>query len=252
MVLKDGAKMSKSKGNTVDPQEMIAKYGADTVRLFILFAAPPTQDLEWSDSGLEGSHRFVNKIYRLVSSFIEDAKTHAYTNLELNTLNKKQKAIRQKTHQTLEKIGDDMSRRHSFNTAIASLMELSNTLIKFADTDEQSMSVRAESINIILKALSPITPHICHYLWQELGNETAIINELWPSVDKKALEQDEVQIIVQVNGKLRAKLMLDANTDKALVEAQALEDENVAKFTDGKTIVKVIVVPNKLVNIVAK
>jgi leucyl-tRNA synthetase len=145
-----------------------------------------------------------------------------------------------------------MSRRHSFNTAIASLMELSNTLIKFADTDEQSMSVRAESINIILKALSPITPHICHYLWQELGNETAIINEPWPSVDKKALEQDEVQIIVQVNGKLRAKLMFDANTDKALVEAQALEDENVAKFTDGKTIVKVIVVPNKLVNIVAK
>ena len=252
MVLKDGAKMSKSKGNTVDPQEMIAKYGADTVRLFILFAAPPTQDLEWSDSGLEGSHRFVNKIYRLVSSFIEDAKTHTVSNLELNTLNKKQKAIRQKTHQTLEKIGDDMSRRHSFNTAIASLMELSNTLIKFADTDEQSMSVRAESINIILKALSPITPHICHYLWQALGNETAIINEPWPSVDKKALEQDEVQIIVQVNGKLRAKLMFDANTDKALVEAQALEDENVAKFTDGKTIVKVIVVPNKLVNIVAK
>ena len=252
MVLKDGAKMSKSKGNTVDPQEMIAKYGADTVRLFILFAAPPTQDLEWSDSGLEGSHRFVNKIYRLVSSFIEDAKTHTVSNLELNTLNKKQKAIRQKSHQALEKIGDDMSRRHSFNTAIASLMELSNTLIKFADTDEQSMSVRAESINIILKALSPITPHICHYLWQALGNETAIINEPWPSVDKKALEQDEVQIIVQVNGKLRAKLMLDANTDKALVEAQALEDENVTKFTDGKTIVKVIVVPNKLVNIVAK
>ncbi|SFV85851.1 Leucyl-tRNA synthetase [hydrothermal vent metagenome] len=252
MVLKDGAKMSKSKGNTVDPQEMIAKYGADTVRLFILFAAPPTQDLEWIDSGLEGSHRFVNKIYRLVSTFIEDAKTHTISNLELNTLNKKQKAIRQKSHQTLEKIGDDMSRRHSFNTAIASLMELSNTLIKFADTDEQSMSVRAESINIILKALSPITPHICHYLWQELGNETAIINEPWPSVDKKALEQDEVQIIVQVNGKLRAKLMFDANTDKALVEAQALEDENVAKFTDGKTIVKVIVVPNKLVNIVAK
>jgi len=252
MVLKDGAKMSKSKGNTVDPQEMIAKYGADTVRLFILFAAPPTQDLEWSDSGLEGSHRFVNKIYRLVSSFIEDAKMHTVTKLELNTLNKKHKAIRQKTHQTLEKISDDMSRRHSFNTAIASLMELSNTLIKFADTDEQSMSVRAESINIILKTLSPITPHVCHYLWQELGNDIAIINEPWPSVDKKALEQDEVQIIVQVNGKLRAKLMLDANTDKALVEAQALEDENVAKFTDGKTIVKVIVVPNKLVNIVAK
>jgi leucyl-tRNA synthetase (EC 6.1.1.4) len=145
-----------------------------------------------------------------------------------------------------------MSRRHSFNTAIAALMELSNALAKFTATDEQSMAVRKESIDIILKSLSPITPHICHYLWRALGNETAIINETWPSVDETALVQDEVQIIVQVNGKLRAKLMLSIDMDKAQVESQALTDENVVKFTEGKSVVKVIVVPNKLVNIVVK
>jgi leucyl-tRNA synthetase len=252
MVLKDGAKMSKSKGNTVDPQEMIAKYGADTVRLFILFAAPPTQDLEWSDSGLEGSYRFVNKIYRLVSNFISEAQSHTVASLNIDTLTKAQKDIRQKTHQTLNKITDDMSRRHSFNTAIAALMELSNALAKFTATDEQSMAVRRESIDITIKSLSPITPHICHYLWNALGNEAAIINEAWPKVDETALVQDEVQIVVQVNGKLRAKLMLSADMDKAQVESQALTDENVAKFTEGKNVVKVIVVPNKLVNIVVK
>jgi leucyl-tRNA synthetase len=145
-----------------------------------------------------------------------------------------------------------MSRRHSFNTAIAALMELSNALAKFKDTDEQSMAVRAESIDIILKSLSPITPHICHYLWSALGNEAAIINETWPNTDETALTQDEVQIIVQVNGKLRAKLMLSTDMDKAQVEFQALADENIVKFTEGKSVVKVIVVPNKLVNIVVK
>jgi len=250
MVLKDGAKMSKSKGNTVDPAEMIEKYGADTVRLFILFAAPPTQDLEWSDSGLEGSHRFINKVYRLVNGFIEDGKNNTIGSLD--NLNKEQKDLRHKTHQTLSKITDDMNRRHLFNTVIAALMELSNTLSKFNTTDENSMAVRQESINILLKTLSPIAPHLCHYLWQELGNTEAIVNEPWPIVDKSALVQDEVQIIVQVNGKLRAKLMLPANTDKETVETQALADENVAKFTVDNTIVKVIVIPNKLVNIVVK
>ena len=252
MVLKDGAKMSKSKGNTVDPAEMIEKYGADTVRLFILFAAPPTQDLEWSDSGLEGSYRFVNKVYRLAEGYFSDSKSHATESLDINTLNKEQKQIRQKTHQTLAKITDDIKRRHSFNTAIAAMMELTNMLSKFKQTDGQSMALRLESLDIILRALSPITPHLCHHLWQQLGHQTAIINESWPEVDNKALEQDEVQIIVQVNGKLRAKLMLGADTDKAQVEVQALADENVVKFTSGKTIVKVIVVPNKLVNIVIK
>ncbi len=250
MVLKNGAKMSKSKGNTVDPAQMIEKYGADTVRLFILFAAPPTQDLEWSDSGLEGAYRFINKVYRLVKGFIQDHENHAIGTLD--NFSKAQKDIRFKTYQTLSKITDDMSRRHLFNTVIAALMELCNALSKFNDISETSMAVRQESIHILLKTLSPISPHLCHHLWQELGNTKAIINEPWPSIDESALAQDEVKIIVQVNGKLRAKLMLSADTDKTQVEVQALANENITKFTKGKTIVKVIVIPNKLVNIVVK
>ncbi len=250
MVLKDGAKMSKSKGNTVDPAQMIEKYGADTVRLFILFAAPPTQDLEWNDSGLEGAHRFINKVYRLIGGFIQDHKNHAIGTLD--NLDKAQKDIRLKTYQTLSKITDDMSRRYLFNTVIAALMELCNTLSRFSDTSETSMALRQESIYILLKTLSPIAPHLCHHLWQELGNTKAIINEPWPNIDESALLQDEVQIIVQVNGKLRAKLMLSVDTDKAQAEVQALANENIVKFTEGKTVVKVIVVLNKLVNIVVK
>ncbi|MBW5291385.1 MAG: Leucyl-tRNA synthetase [Candidatus Ruthia sp. Asou_11_S2] len=250
MVLKDGAKMSKSKGNTVDPAQMIEKYGADTVRLFILFAAPPTQDLEWSDSGLEGAYRFINKVYRLVSGFIKDKENNTIGSLD--NLDKTQKGIRFKTHQTLNKITNDMSRRYLFNTVIAALMELCNTLSKFKDTSETSMALRQESIHILLKTLSPIAPHLCHYLWQKLGNTKAIINEPWPNVDQSALVQDEVQIIVQVNGKLRAKLILSSDADKAQVETQALADENITKFTKDKTIIKMIVVPNKLINIVVK
>ncbi|MBE8189778.1 MAG: class I tRNA ligase family protein, partial [Candidatus Thioglobus sp.] len=248
MVLKDGAKMSKSKGNTVDPAAMIEKYGADTVRLFILFAAPPSQDLEWSESGLEGAHRFINRVYRLVSNFILDAKTNKIGANQANNTNK----IRQKTHQTLAKITDDMSRRNTFNTAIAALMELSNLLAKFEQTDEQSMALRRESIEIIIKTLSPIAPHICHHLWQELGHKNAVINELWPAVDEAALVASEVEIIIQVNGKLRSKITVSAAETTAATESQALADENIIKFTKGKNIVKVIVVPGKLVNIVVK
>jgi leucyl-tRNA synthetase len=252
MVLKDGAKMSKSKGNTVDPQDMIAKYGADTVRLFILFAAPPTQDLEWSDSGLEGSYRFVNKFYRLVERFINDSETHSIGQLDVASLDKNQKDIRQKTHQALKKVGDDIGRRYSFNTAIATLMELNNNLSRFDDVSEQGMAVRKEAIEIMLKALNPITPHLSHHLWHCLGHDDAMIDVLWPEVDESALVQDEVQIVVQVNGKLRAKLMVAVGMDNQTVEALALSEENVVKFVEGKTVVKVVVVPNKLVNVVVK
>ncbi len=252
MVIKDGAKMSKSKGNTVDPAEMIERYGADTVRLFILFAAPPTQDLEWIDSGLEGAHRFIHKIYRIVSQFLQDKACSRVAVLDPSKLTKEQKEIRQKTHLSLQKITDDVSRRHSFNTAIAMLMELSNLLNKFNLTDGQSMAIRAETIDIILKSLSPFTPHICHKLWLDLGHKDAIINELWPVIDMQALKQDEIQIVVQVNGKLRAKITVDANAKDNEIESIALVDENVVKFVEGKNIVKTIVVPNKLVNIVAR
>lgn len=252
MVLKDGAKMSKSKGNTVDPQDMIARYGADTVRLFILFAAPPTQDLEWSDSGLEGSYRFVNKFYRLVEHFVGDSKTHSIGQLDVASLDKNQKDIRQKTHQALKKVGDDIGRRYSFNTAIATLMELNNNLSRFNDVSKQGMAVRKEAIEIMLKALNPITPHLSHHLWHCLGHESAMIDVLWPEVDESALVQNEVQLVVQVNGKLRAKLMVAVGMENQAIEILALSEENVVKFVEGKTVVKVVVVPNKLVNVVVK
>jgi len=252
MVLKDGAKMSKSKGNTVDPQEMISKYGADTARLFILFAAPPTQDLEWSDSGIEGAHRFINKFYRLVVGFIADTKTYETPSLVPSSLNNDQKKLRQKTHQSLKKVGDDFGRRHSFNTAIAAMMELNNTLSRLKDTSLQGMAVRQESIEIMLKALSPVIPHLCHHLWAALGNKEAMIDVLWPKVDESALIQEDVQLVVQVNGKLRAKIMAPLDAESQSIQEMALAEEKVARFTDGKTIVKFVVVPNKLVNVVVK
>jgi len=252
MVLKDGAKMSKSKGNTVDPQEMISKYGADTARLFILFAAPPTQDLEWSDSGIEGAHRFINKFYRLVVEFIADTKTHETPSLVPSSLNNDQKKLRQKTHQSLKKVGDDFGRRHSFNTAIAAMMELNNALSRLKDTSLQGMAVRQESIEIMLKALSPVIPHLCHHLWAALGNKEAMIDVLWPKVDESALIQEDVQLVVQVNGKLRAKIMAPLDAESQSIQEMALAEEKVARFTEGKTILKFIIVPNKLVNVVVK
>ena len=252
MVIKDGSKMSKSKGNTVDPEDMIAKYGADTVRLFILFASPPTQDLEWSDSGLEGAHRFVNKVYKIVLSFIEDCNNSEVEKLDISKLNDVQKKLRLKTYLSLQKITDDISRRNSFNTAIAMLMELSNALSKFVPTDPQSLAVRSETINIILKSLSPFAPHICHRLWFDLGHSKAIVEELWPEVDHAALKQNESQIVVQVNGKLRAKILVSAGAESKDVEEVALADENVYKFIEGKSIIKTVFVPDKLVNIVVR
>ncbi len=252
MVLKDGAKMSKSKGNTVDPQDMISKYGADTARLFILFAAPPTQDLEWSDSGIEGAHRFINKFYRLVVGFISDTKKYETPSLVLDSLTSDQKKLRQKTHQSLKKVGDDIGRRHAFNTAIAAMMELNNTLSRFEDNSPQGMAVRQESIEIMLKALGPVIPHLCHHLWAALGNQEAMIDTLWPKVDESALIQEDVQIVVQVNGKLRSRLVVPLDAKSQSIQEMVLAEEKVAKFTEGKTILKFIVVPNKLVNIVVK
>ena len=252
MVLKDGAKMSKSKGNTVDPQEMISKYGADTARLFILFAAPPTQDLEWSDSGIEGAHRFINKLYRLVVAFITDTKTYETPSLVPSSLNNDQKKLRQKTHQSLKKVGDDIGRRHSFNTAIAAMMELNNTLSRFEDNSPQGMAVRQESIEIMLKALSPVIPHLCHHLWAALGNKEAMIDALWPKVDESALVQEDVQLVVQVNGKLRAKIVAPLDAERQSIQEMVLAEEGVTRFTEGKTILKFIIVPNKLVNVVVK
>ena len=252
MVLKDGAKMSKSKGNTVDPQEMISKYGADTARLFILFAAPPTQDLEWSDSGIEGAHRFINKFFRLVISFIALKKEKTVSKIDTSKLTGEQKSIRQKTHLALQKVGDDFGRRHSFNTAIATMMELNNTISRLDDDSDQGMAIKQEAIEIMVKCLSPVMPHVCHHLWFMLGGLNAVVDSSWPEVDESALVQENVQIIAQVNGKLRAKITAPVDSTNQTVEQIALADEKIKKFTDNKELIKVIVVPNKLINIVTK
>ena len=252
MVLKDGAKMSKSKGNTVDPQEMISKYGADTARLFILFAAPPTQDLEWSDSGIEGAHRFINKFYRLVTGFVASKIDTKLDEIDLSNLNDEQKSVRQKTHLALQKVGDDFGRRHSFNTAIATMMELNNSIARFEDTSNQGMAIKQEAIEIMVKCLSPVMPHVCHHLWFLLGGSAAAVDSNWPVVDQSALVQDNVQIIAQVNGKLRAKIMAPLDSNNETIQEIALSNEKIKGFTEKKEIIKVIVVPNKLINVVVK
>ncbi|GAB3340900.1 leucine--tRNA ligase [Chromohalobacter beijerinckii] len=241
-------KMSKSKNNGVDPQAMIDRFGADTVRLFMMFAAPPEQSLEWSDSGVEGAHRFLKRLWKLVADHL-DAGTPA--TLDIDALNDEQKTLRRKTHETIAKASDDIGRRTTFNTAIAAVMELVNAIGRFEDASPQGLAVTREALEACVLILAPIVPHACHALWQALGHETPVIDADWPVADEAAMVKDSVELAVQVNGKLRARLEVPAAADKAAVEAQALEAENVRRHTEGKTVRKVIVVPGKLVNIVA-
>ena len=247
MVLKDGAKMSKAKGNTVDPQELIEKYGADTVRLFMMFAAPPEQALEWSDDGVQGSFRFLKRFWSAVS---DHAAAGPADPVDADSLNDTQKELRRKTHQTIAKISDDIGRRHSFNTAVAASMELLNAINKFDDDSAAGRAVEREALESVVVMLSPMVPHICHALWLELGHDSVLIDQRWPEVDERALQQDLVEMVVQVNGKLRAKISVAVDAGKDAVEALALADENVQRFIDGKALRKVIVVPGRLVNIV--
>jgi len=247
MVLKDGAKMSKAKGNTVDPQGLIQKYGADTVRLFMMFAAPPEQSLEWSDDGVQGSFRFLKRFW---SAVVEHVAAGPSVKLDVTALNDQQKDLRRKTHQTIAKISDDIGRRHSFNTAVAASMELLNAINKFDDESSAGLAVAREALEAVVVMLSPMVPHICHALWQELGHNSVLIDQSWPEVDEDALERDQIEIVVQVNGKLRARLAVAADASKNDVEAAALADENVQRYIEGKDIRKLIVVPGRLVNIV--
>ena len=249
MVLKDGTKMSKSKGNTVDPQGLIEQYGADTARLFMMFASPPEQSLEWSDTGIEGASRFLKRLWRLVYEHVEKGDV---VTLDRNALNEGQKNIRRQTHETISKVSDDIGRRFTFNTAIASVMELINALAKFNDDSEQGRAAMQESLQSIILVLSPIVPHITHELWKILGQTSLLLDQAWPTVDESALVKDSLQIIVQVNGKLRSRIEVPASADKNEIEQTAINDENVKRFTDDKQVVKVIVVPGKLVNIVVR
>ena len=248
MVLKDGAKMSKSKGNTVDPQSLIDNYGADTVRLFSMFAAPPEQSLEWSDSGVEGANRFLKRLWKLAGRHVEGGPT---VPLQVADLSDEQKAVRRKTHETIAKVSDDFGRRQTFNTAIAAVMELCNELGKL-DTDiEQNRAIIAEALNATVLMLSPIVPHICEELWRVLNGEGELLSASWPVVDESALIRNSVEMVVQVNGKVRGRMEIAVSADKAAVEAAALAQENVVRFLENVTVRKVIVVPGKLVNIVA-
>jgi len=248
------SKMSKSKNNGIDPQEVINKYGADTVRLFIMFTSPPEQTLEWSDAGVEGAHRFVKRVYKIIHDFTEITTNESITtNIHALTLNSEQKKLRRELHKTIAKVTDDIGRRNTFNTAIAAIMELMNHLSKASMVSMEDKAVMLESLRAVVLMLTPITPHMCHYLWQQIGNDTdtTVENAQWPIVDESALVEDEKLIIVQVNGKLRAKITVAADATKETVEALGLNDENVLKFTDGNTIRKVIYIPGKLLNIVA-
>jgi leucyl-tRNA synthetase len=241
-------KMSKSKNNGVDPQTAIDKHGADTVRLFTMFAAPPEQTLEWSDQGVAGAHRFLRKLWTMVHNH---GDSDAMPQLDIAKLNGAQKDLRRKTHQTIEKVSDDYGRRNTFNTAIAAVMELLNEVAKLTDTNPQSCAVRHEALSSAVLLLAPVAPHICHSLWFALGNKQAVADAGWPQVDKAALVRSSIELVVQVNGKVRGRIEVAVDAKADIIEKAALEDANVQRFIEGNNIRKVIVVAGKLVNIVA-
>jgi leucyl-tRNA synthetase len=248
MVLKDGSKMSKSKGNTVDPQELIDTYGADTARLFMMFAAPPEQSLEWADSGVEGANRFLRRLWKAVYEHVSLGEIAAYTSGELSA---ELKALRLQLHSTIEKVADDYGRRHSFNTAISSVMELMNALAKIDATDDVTRSVRQEVLQNVALLLSPIVPHICQAIWAALKPGSHILDAGWPIADKTAMVQDNVEYVIQVNGKLRGSITVAKTESKKALEQLAVAQPCVQKFIeDSMTVRKIIVVPNKLINVV--
>ncbi|MGB1799449.1 MAG: leucine--tRNA ligase [Gammaproteobacteria bacterium] len=248
MVLKDGSKMSKSKGNTVDPQALIEKYGADTVRLFMMFAAPPEQSLEWSDAGVDGASRFLKRLWKLASIHINEGKA---AELDKTALTDAQRELRRKIHLTIDKVNDDIGRRYTFNTAIAAVMEMMNALSKANIESENDHAIMHEGIETATLLLSPIVPHITDAIWIALGHEEELINAKWPKSDPEALEQSEIKMVIQVNGKLSSDITVDKNADKEQIEALALEDEKIKRKIEGKTVRKIIVIPGRLVNIVA-
>lgn len=248
MVLMDGSKMSKSKGNTVSPVELVENYGADTARLFILFAAPPERDLEWSEQGVEGCFKFLNRVYRLVDELAPVTKLDH----EFGNLTKADKDMRAKTNNTLKKVTEDLNDRFGFNTAIAALMELINDLYKYKELDDRNDAVIKEAIEAVVVILAPFAPHLGEELWLMIGKEASVFDIAWPEYDKSAIQLDEVEIIVQVNGKVRNKINAPVGIDQEAMKDLALNDEKVKEFIEDKDVVKVIAIPSKLVNIVVK
>lgn len=248
MVLMDGSKMSKSKGNIVSPVEIVEKYGADTARLFILFAAPPERDLDWSEQGVEGCFKFLNRVYRVV----DELSYVCNKNVEFGSLSKEDKDMRAKTNSTLKKVTDDLSTKFGFNTAIAALMELINDLYKYKEIDNRNEAVIKEALEAVVVILSPFTPHLGEELWSMIGKEGSVFDISWPKYDEEAIVLDEIEVVVQVNGKVRSKLTLPTDIDQEGMKEEALKDEKISEFIQDKTVVKVIAIPGKLVNIVVK
>ena len=243
--------MSKSKGNVVSPEEIINNYGADTARLFILFAAPPERDLEWSDQGVEGSFRFLNRVWRLVTGSAEDIAEVTLPE-RFDELDADAKKLRFKTHASIKKVTEDLTGRFSFNTAISAIMELSNTMNAYRELEEQDLCVLKEAVNAILLLLSPFAPHITEELWHLIGHEDSIYLAPWPTYDLNALVQDEVEIVLQISGKVRDRIVVPTGSTYEQLEAIALSNDKIKEFTAGKEMLKIIVVPGKLVNIVVK
>jgi leucyl-tRNA synthetase len=239
--------MSKSKNNGVDPQALVDEFGADTARLFTMFAAPPEQTLEWSDEGVQGAYRFIKRLWKAVHDHVSQGATVA---LDQSTLTEGQRAMRRQAHHTLGKITDDIGRRRTFNTAIAAAMELLNALAKFPQSSPQDRCVMHEALEITVLGLSPIIPHVTHVMWRALGHDTALIDEPWMSVDAAALQTSTIAMVVQVNGKLRGHISVAVGADDGAVRAAALADPNAQKFIGAAAVRKVIIVPGKLVNIV--
>ena len=250
MVLKDGSKMSKSKGNTVDPQELIDQYGADTVRLFTMFAAPPELSLEWSDDGVAGAHRFLKRIHTLVTEHLNQGHHVSNEPVDLDGLSDEARDVYRKLHETIAKVSDDIGRRYHFNTAIASIMELTNSVMKFDAISDADRAVRSEAVEAIVILLSPITPHITEHLWSGLGHQNSLMDVPWPKVHEDALTRNTLTLVVQVNGKLRGRIEVPSDADQATILTMARDEPQVAKFLEGMVEKKAIVVPQKLVNLV--
>lgn len=251
MVLKEGAKMSKSKGNVVSPEDIINTYGADTARLFILFASPPERDLEWSDQGVEGCYRFLNRVWRMVNGYADAIREVSIPD-NFAELDADARKLRFKTHATIKKVSEDIEERFNFNTAISATMELSNALNSYSDNKKQNLPVVKEAINSLLLLLSPFSPHICEELWQLCGNEGAICLQKWPTYDPVALIQDEIEIVVQISGKVRDRITVATGLSEEELRQIALASPKIQQLIQDKTIVKTIVVPGKLVNIVVR
>jgi len=249
MIIKDGAKMSKSKGNVVSPDDLIEKYGADTVRLYTLFIGPPEKDAEWSDEGVEGAYRFLGRAWRMVEK-TKNQKSKIKNTNQKSKIAQEQAALRRKTHQTIKKVTEDMEGAFRFNTAISAIMELVNSIYLFEPEDEASRKVRDEAIEAVVILLAPFVPHIAEELWKGLGKRPSIFQTEWPTYYPRALEQDVITIVIQVNGRVRQKLLVPTDAGEDELKKRVLEDEVVRKWIKGKPVKRVVVVPKRLVNVV--